>query len=80
MNLIKYISLSILLVLFCSMLLAQRLSLAEIDMPLSKDATKAAKKYALLNGGSFLSEDGKTQYSFYLFKPKGKDLMYHQEQ
>ncbi|MEL6731184.1 MAG: hypothetical protein AAFP83_08590 [Bacteroidota bacterium] len=76
MNLIKQILLSLLLICTFSALFAQKLSLTEIDMPLSKEASKAAKKGELFNGGTFLSEDGQRQYNFYLFKPKGKDLMY----
>ncbi|MEL6132722.1 MAG: hypothetical protein AAFR59_05090, partial [Bacteroidota bacterium] len=73
---IRYVVINLFLVSFCLSLSAQKLSLTEIDLPLSKNATKAAKKGALLNGGSFLSTDGKTQYSFYLYQPKGASMMY----
>ena len=55
---------------------AQKIETSEIDLPLSKEAQKAAKKGTLLNAGSYWNADRSLQYNFFVYQPKGQGLMY----
>ncbi len=54
---------------------SQDLSVEALDMPLSKDAKKAAKKGNLTFMGSYWSADQSEMYSFFLYEPKNAPLM-----
>ncbi len=76
MKLLKSTSLLLALLMSLAFAKAQKIETSEIDLPLSKEAQKAAKKGTLLNAGSYWNADRSLQYNFFVYQPKGQGLMY----
>lgn len=55
---------------------SQEFSVNEIEIPLSEDAEKAAKRNSLFDGGTYWNEDKTQLYHFYLYEDKKKGLMF----
>lgn len=71
----KTISFVVLALFLIASSYAQKLSLKENEVELTKDAQKASKKGELSYGGSYWNTDQSEMYSFYLYQPKKSPMM-----
>lgn len=64
------------IVLTSVQLMAQEIEIKEVDLPLSKEAEKAAKKGELLNAGTYWNSDKTATHNFYVYEDKKEGLKF----
>ncbi|WP_268121726.1 hypothetical protein [Roseivirga pacifica] len=66
----------VLLLVLASVAQAQEIEIKEVDLPLSKEAGKAAKKGELLNAGTYWNSDKTATHNFYVYEDKKEGLKF----
>ncbi|RKQ49166.1 hypothetical protein BXY85_0154 [Roseivirga pacifica] len=64
------------LLVLASVAQAQEIEIKEVDLPLSKEAGKAAKKGELLNAGTYWNSDKTATHNFYVYEDKKEGLKF----